>query len=143
MEKVNINGVELELDLLDADVVEKYENLNKEIVEKIKDPANYEGLSNADGMRFQCRCVEEYFDKLFGYGTSEKVFPKNNNLGIRMEAFGQITSLSKQSTERIHDIQNKYAPERAMNRAERRAKNKGKNKGKNRNGFASNAAQNR
>ena len=31
MSKVTINGVELELDLMDADVVEKFDNLNAEI----------------------------------------------------------------------------------------------------------------
>lgn len=29
MSKVTINGVDLELDLMDADVVEKFEDLNK------------------------------------------------------------------------------------------------------------------
>ena len=51
MSKVTINGVDLELDLMDADVVEKFEDLNKWIVKKIQDPNAYEGLSTADGMR--------------------------------------------------------------------------------------------
>ncbi len=142
MEKVNINGVDLELDMLDADVVEKFESLIKEVTDKIQDGKNYEGLSNADGMRFQCRTVEEFFDKLFGDGTAERVFPKNNNLGIRMEAYGKVMQLSTASTERIHEIQNKYNPNRAMNRAERRAQNKGKNRGKNRNHNFPGSAQN-
>ena len=45
MSKVTINGVDLELDLMDADVVEKFEDLNKWIVKKIQDPNAYEGLS--------------------------------------------------------------------------------------------------
>ena len=48
MSKVTINGVDLELDLMDADVVEKFEDLNKWIVKKIQDPNAYEGLSTAD-----------------------------------------------------------------------------------------------
>ncbi|MFR7668510.1 MAG: hypothetical protein ACLU00_08470 [Mediterraneibacter faecis] len=34
MSKVTINGVDLELDLMDADVVEKFEDLNKWIEER-------------------------------------------------------------------------------------------------------------
>ena len=88
--KINVNGVEFELNLLDADVVEKYEHLNKEITRKIQDTKAYEGKTTAEGMRYQCRCVEEYFDKLFGNGTSAKIFPKNNDLGIRMDAMAML-----------------------------------------------------
>ena len=38
MSKLTINGVDLVLDLMDADVVEKFEDLNKEIKKKIQDP---------------------------------------------------------------------------------------------------------
>lgn len=72
--KVNINGVELEINLLDADVIERFEQLNKDISKKIQDPKAYEGKTTAEGMKFQCRCVEEYFDALFGLGTSNRVW---------------------------------------------------------------------
>ena len=62
MSKVTINGVELELDLMDADVVEEFDNLNAEIAAEIKNPEHYEGLSNADCMRVQCRMIESYFE---------------------------------------------------------------------------------
>lgn len=96
MSKVTINEVELELDLMDADVVEKFDNLNAEIAVEIKNPEHYEGLSNADCMRVQCRMVDSYFDRLFGEGTADRIFPKRNNLGDRMEAFGQTVSMSKE-----------------------------------------------
>jgi hypothetical protein len=137
MSKVTINGVDLELDLMDADVVEKFEDLNKWIVKKIQDPNAYEGLSTADGMRFQCTCVNEYFDKLFGAGTAEKVFHKNNNLGIRMEGFAQVTALSGESKTFMDDLSAKYGSGRVQNRQQRRAEQRkgGKNKHQNRNNF--------
>ena len=124
--KINVNGVEFELNLLDADVVEKYEHLNKEITRKIQDTKAYEGKTTAEGMRYQCRCVEEYFDKLFGNGTSAKIFPKNNDLGIRMDAYGYVASLT--ADKQITDITNKYSSQRTQNRAQRRAAKKNKNK---------------
>ena len=126
--KVNVNGVELEINLLDADVIERFEQLNKDISKKIQDPKAYEGKTTAEGMKFQCRCVEEYFDSLFGLGTSNRVFPKNNDLGIRMDAFAQVTALSGTIKPQINNIADKYNPQRAQNRAERRAAKKKKNK---------------
>lgn len=126
--KVNVNGVELEINLLDADVIERFEQLNKDISKKIQDPKAYEGKTTAEGMKFQCRCVEEYFDSLFGIGTSNRVFPKNNDLGVRMDAFAQVTALSGTIKTQITDITNKYSPQRTQNRAQRRAAKKNKNK---------------
>ena len=137
MSKVTINGVDLELDLMDADVVEKFEDLNKEIVKKIQDPNAYEGLSTADGMKYQCTCVNEYFDELFGAGTAEKVFHKNNNLGIRMEGFAQVTALSGEAKAFMDDLTAKYGSGRVQNGQQRRAEQRkgGKNKHQNRNNF--------
>ena len=119
MSKVMVNNVELELNLMDADVVERFERLNNEIQVKIQDQANYEGKSTADGMRFQCRCIDDFFNDLFGAGTADKVFPKNNDLGVRMEGFGQVMALSETTRRDMEAISNKYTG-RAQNRAERR-----------------------
>lgn len=121
MSKVIVNNVELELNLLDADVMEKFENTIDEIKTKIEDPTNYEGKSNADGMRFQCRCIEEFMDKLFGDGMANRLFPKNNDLGIRLEAFGKVTSMSADARQQTDAIKEKYATRQpAKNRAQRR-----------------------
>lgn len=135
MSKVTINGVELELDLMDADVVEKFDNLNAEIAVEINNPEHYEGLSNADCMRVQCRMVDSYFDRLFGEGTADRIFPKRNNLGDRMEAFGQTVSMAKEQGSIMDSMTEKYTGQRVRNREQRRAeqKNKGKNKQRNKN----------
>lgn len=137
MSKVTINEVELELDLMDADVVEKFDNLNAEIAVEIKNPEHYEGLSNADCMRVQCRMVDSYFDRLFGEGTADRIFPKRNNLGDRIEAFGQTVSMSKEQDSIIKSMTEKYTGQRVQNRQQRRAEQRkgGKNKHQNRNNF--------
>lgn len=137
MSKVTINGVELELDLMDADVAEKFDNLNAEIAVEIKNPEHYEGLSNADCMRVQCRMVDSYFDRLFGEGTADRIFPKRNNLGDRMEAFGQTVSMVKEQGSIMDSMTEKYTGQRVQNRQQRRAEQRkgGKNKHQNRNNF--------
>lgn len=108
MSSITINGVELELDLMDADVMEKYETLNTEIVEKVKEPTQYQGLSNAEGMRLQCRHVDNFFDKLFGDGTAQKIFGGGNNLGVRLDAFAQVSQMSGDIDKRVNELTSKY-----------------------------------
>lgn len=132
MSNIIINDVELELDLLDADVVEKYETLNREIAEKVKEPTQYDGLSTADGMRLQCRYIDEFFDKLFGKGTANKLFGNSNNLGVRMDAFGKVGQASGESRKAVDEITQKYTSARILNREQRRAQNKNKGRYKNR-----------
>lgn len=116
MSSITINGVELELDLMDADVMEKYETLNTEIVEKVKEPTQYQGLSNAEGMRLQCRHVDNFFDKLFGDGTAQKIFGGGNNLGVRLDAFAQVSQMSGDIDKRVNELTSKYG----INRIDRR-----------------------
>lgn len=131
MSKLNINGVDLELDLLDADVVEKFEKLNSQIVEDIKNPNNYADKSTADSMRFQCRLIDNYFNELFGAGTSEKVFGDNNKLDIRIDAFGQVSVESNQAKMFMDSAVEKYNPGRVQNRQQRRQEFKKKRKNNN------------
>lgn len=123
MSKVNINGIELELDLMDADVMEKYEELNTDIMERIADNSNYEGKSTAEAMRFQCRCVDEFFDRLFGDGTAEKLFGGRNHLGERMDAFGQVSKIGEGLHDEMSKITQKYGVGRIQNREQRRYQN--------------------
>ena len=114
MSTLNINGVELTLNLLDADVMERYETLNKRVVADISEPTQYQGKSTADGMRLQCRIVDKFFDDLFGDGTALKLFEGNNDLGVRMEAFAQVASMSNDNSKRLDNIASKYGIERVM-----------------------------
>lgn len=124
MSKMEFNGVELELDLMDADVMEKYEANLLKITQGVKERTQYEGKSNADCMRIQCGYVKEFFDTMFGAGTSKKLFGDKNNLGVCMEAFGVAGNLAKQENEKTKEIIDRYSPNRVQNRAERRANNK-------------------
>lgn len=130
MSKMEFNGVELEIDLLDADIMEKYENNLNKIVEDVREPSQYEGKSNADKVRIQCKHVKRFFDTMFGPGTARRLFGDKNNLGHCMEAFGLAANLANQENDKTKDIMSKYSPERVQNRAERRSnyKKNGKQK---------------
>ena len=125
MSIININGIDLELDLLDADVMEKYQNLNAEIAEKIKEPTQYQGISTADGMRKQCRYIEEFFDKLFGEGPAQRLFGGGNNLGVRAEAFAKVSAASGDAMGELTSLSDKYGVGRIQNREQRRLQQHG------------------
>lgn len=117
---MNVLGVELKLDFFDADQIEVYEEENERVVERIKEPSQYEGKSTADSFRIQCSIINDFFDAVFGAGTSEKLFHGKNNLKDHMEAFGIVAESAKDSRKDLDAVMNKYG----SNRAERRLHNK-------------------
>lgn len=70
--KWQINGKEFELDLTDADVVQRYEDAftDMDIAERLipKDG------KTSDRIRACCNLFKKLFDTLFGTGTSEQLF---------------------------------------------------------------------
>lgn len=113
---MNILGVELVLDLFDADVIEAYEKENQKVVDRIQDNGQYAGKSTADSFRYQCSVINDFFDAMFGFGTAEKIFKGKNNLRDHIEAFGIVTKEAEDSGVEFRELIGKYTP----NRAERR-----------------------
>lgn len=123
-----INGVELELDILDADVAEKFETECQRVKARVADKRAYEGKSNPDAIRYQCEVVNDFFDSVFGYGTSEKVFEGRHHIGRSMEAFATVVKEANKSGEQIKEISREYMSDNstAPNRAARRKHKKGR-----------------
>ena len=113
---MNILGVELELNLFDADVLEVYEKENQRVVERIQDNSQYDGKTTAESIRYQCGVVNDFFDALFGEGTAEKIFKGKSDIKEHMEAFGIVSKASENSNAEFNGVLAKYTP----NRAERR-----------------------
>ena len=128
MSKMEFNGIELELDLMDVDNMKKYEDELDRISSNIKERNQYEGKKASEKMQIQCNYIKIFFDNLFGPGTSEKIFKGKNNLLEHMEAFGLASKLGEQTKDEAGAIISKYSPERVYNREQRRARNKFKNK---------------
>lgn len=135
MSTINVNGIDLELDLLDADVMEKYSAAVYKSKKEIEKTGETDGdeesvlLSLADNMRKQCRIVEEAFADVFGEETTKKCFPRKNHHGDHLEAYALFCSMMKDAEQKVRNIDQKYTGQR-LNRQQRRAQNKGKqNKG--------------
>lgn len=117
---MNILGVELELDLFDADQIDVYEKENKRVVERIQDNGQNAGKTTAESIRYQCGVVDDFFDALFGAGTAGRIFKGKNNIKDHMEAFGMVAKEAENANVEFSGILAKYTP----NRAERRQQQK-------------------
>ena len=116
---VNVLGVELELDIYDVDVFEKFEHEVTEVARKANDAHAYKGMTNAQKMRRHCAIVKEFFDNVFGPGTSENVFNGKDNIKDCTDAYlAVIETMSAASsqytdsiTEKREAIEARYTPE--------------------------------
>ena len=120
MTTIKINGYDLQLDTLDADVMEQYERLNEDIQAKIADADTFAEMTGSQAMRKQCALVDEFIDGLFGEGVADAIFTSPSKLGERLEAFAAIANAVINSKHEIDAISQKYS----FNREQRRAMEK-------------------
>lgn len=121
---LKINDVELELDLMDADMAEKYEKAYRKMQ---RDVANIpKNLSLADSIRKQCNLVFYFFDEVFGQGTSKKIFGNRTNLRECIKAVETLIDHVNKDVEESNKIINKYSPNRVARRDSKFNNRKGK-----------------
>ena len=102
MAKIVILGKELEGDFFDADFMERYETATRDMHNKATDARDRKYEKVADAFREQCAVAREYFDRIFGKGTSKDLFGDKMNLRNHMEAIAELTK------KEINDLTNKY-----------------------------------
>ena len=121
---LKINDVELELDLMDADMADKYEKAYRKMQRDVASiPKN---LSLADNIRKQCNLVFYFFDEVFGQGTSKKIFGNKTNLRECIKAVETLIDHVNKDVEESNKIINKYSPNRVARRDSKFNNRKGK-----------------
>lgn len=120
---MKINNVELELDLADVDVYEKYmeeatkmdEVLNKKLSqEEIR--ADYKKAANL--MREKCDAIKCFFDSMFGEGTGDGVCGETTNVDKCFDAYNILVKDVRHQGDKM----NKKLNQNPQNRAQRRTK---------------------
>lgn len=130
---IKLNGIELELDIMDLETSEKIDNeLAKalEVSNKIK-----KGVGRTSAIKMQCNAVFECIDNIFGEGTHKKVFGNKVNLRECLRVFAELISeinrLDNEEGKAFTEMIGKYSPNRAQRRNKKKSKNN-KNYNKNR-----------
>lgn len=118
-----INSLKLELDMEDADVQERYENAFEKLSEE-------ENQIKKDGKmseftRSYCNLFVRLYDRIFGDGTSEKIFAGIPvSISRYIEIYDSFLEFVKQQTDDVNaNIAKKVAKYRP-NRQQRRNKKK-------------------
>lgn len=118
-----INGLNLELDMEVADVQERYENAFEQMSEEEKQ-VKKDGKTS-EFTRAYCNLFTKLYDRLFGDGTSEKIFAGVPvSVSKYTEVYDSFLEFVRKQTEQIttHTVErlSKYKP----NRQQRRNKKK-------------------
>lgn len=108
MAKTIVLGHALPGDFFDADFADKYESATKSLAEETKEKRGMEYKSLGESMRAQCHIVKEYFDRIFGDGTSSELFGDSNNLKAHLSAVAELTEAAGRFKKEMNDLTNKY-----------------------------------
>lgn len=98
---MKIRNVELpDLDLMDADIAEKFEKAIAAAADDVKGLRSDTSKSRADGIRAICKSIFKCFNILFGEGTDKKIFGETCNMRECLLAFGELAAIrEKQDSE--------------------------------------------
>lgn len=118
MSQWKFNNFETDIDFTDADFMEKFEDCYEKMVvesEKVPKVGKVSEITRA-----QCKVFNDFYDRLFGDGTSEKMFLGKNSMDMRVKAANSLFDLRNSEQSRYNSMVNKYTP----NRKARRGANK-------------------
>lgn len=109
---MTINGVEFDIDFTDADTLDLIDNESKKVYEKAEKLRIEENLSPAEGIRQECKIVKDFFDNVFGEGTSEEIFKGKDSLTQCLNAYEDLMNAYQEQYKSYYDRINKYSPDR-------------------------------
>ena len=93
---IEINGVTLQADFMDADFMDKLEPALAETQRKIANGKMQQYSSISAAYRALNEVMENFFDQVFGAGTSDRLFNGSQNVMEHMKAVAVMNSATAQ-----------------------------------------------
>lgn len=118
---MKLKDIEVDFSFTDADCIERLENATKKIKEKA-DIGEKEELSLSESIRRECEILNDFFDEIFGEGTTEKIFKGKKDIKEYMELFMDIMNEKIEMTKATQNLYDsleqkaKYMPNRETRR---------------------------
>jgi len=98
---MKIFDIELDFDFTDADDLEKIEKQYPETLKKLE---NIDQTGSASKkIRETCTVLNEFFDIVFGEGTSQKLFGGKSNFAKEMKVFKEIMNAKENQEKALND----------------------------------------
>ncbi|MBD5456209.1 MAG: hypothetical protein HDR23_07020 [Lachnospiraceae bacterium] len=104
---IEINGVTLQADFMDADFMDKFEPAIYKMRDGINKSKTMQG-STAAKYKTINQSVEDFFDQVFGEGTSDSIFQGSKNVLLHLEAVSQIDGAQREERKQLNNLSNKY-----------------------------------
>ena len=104
---MEINGVTLQADFMDADFMDVFEPAIYKMQKGIDAGKTMQG-NVAAKYRAMNRAVETFFDEVFGEGTADSIFQDSKNVMVHMEAVARIGEAQRAEKKQFNDFSNKY-----------------------------------
>lgn len=117
---ITIKGKQFPGDFYDVDFMERYEaacmalQVRTQEINALRVAQDASRLSTADGYRALNRAVEEFFDMVFGPGSSAQIFQGvEGNVREHLEAVDEINGQAAEQRKGLNDITNRYTQRQA------------------------------
>lgn len=108
---MNINGVELNFDILDVEDLQRYEQA---VENRVKVQVNEEELDTIEVIKQRCEEINHFFDDIFGEGTAQKLFKGKKNLRICLDALDAFETQLSEQGQAVQQKYQKYQPQRTV-----------------------------
>lgn len=112
---MKIRNIEVKFDFLDADDMERFENEAKKVQEECNKKEKIE-MSASQSIREECKVINNFFDNVFGEGTSQKIFEGKNNIKDHIKAFEDIMNERMAVQKDLQNTFDRYQPNREQRR---------------------------
>ena len=104
---IEINGVTLQADFMDADFMEVFEPAIYEVREGVNKTKTMQG-SVAAKYKVMNQSIETFFNTVFGEGTADSIFQGSKNIMVHLEAVARIEEAQRAEKKQFNDLSNKY-----------------------------------
>lgn len=112
---MEINGITLQADFMDADFMEAFEPALHQMLDDINKSKAQTGRSVAAGYRELNQCVENFFDTVWGPDTGSRIFNGSGNVRVHMEAVVQINAAYREERKQLNDFSNRCTQRQNQN----------------------------
>lgn len=106
---IEINGVTLQADFMDAGFMETLEPALKDVQQQMVTLRTKKHDSVAAGYRELNQLIEGFFDRVFEPDTSYQIFNGSQNVLMHLEALAKVQDQSKRATKEFNDFTNRYS----------------------------------
>lgn len=118
---MKLGNIEVDFSFTDADDLERFENSARKIKEEAsKHRKQHYNISEV--IKEECKIIDNFFDEVFGEGTSKKLFNNKKDLKEHMKLFTDIVNEKVEQTKAFQNLyndlesHNRYKPNRETRR---------------------------